>query len=61
MELRSYWTDFRKIWYKSIFRKHVEKIEVSLKYENKGYFRWKIMYINDNTGQQNFIDFMLLR
>jgi len=31
MELASHWTDFHEIWYISIFRKSVEKIEVSFK------------------------------
>ena len=29
----SHWTDFREIWYMSIFRKSVEKVQVSLKYD----------------------------
>jgi hypothetical protein len=29
--LCSHWTDFREIWHLSIFRKSVEKIQVSLK------------------------------
>jgi hypothetical protein len=38
-QLGSLWTDFHEIWCLSIFRKSVEKIQVSLKYEkNKGYF-----------------------
>ena len=30
-QLCSHWTDFYEIWYFSIFRKYVEKIQVSLK------------------------------
>jgi hypothetical protein len=30
MELGSHWTDFHEIWYLSIFRKFVEKIQVSV-------------------------------
>jgi hypothetical protein len=30
-QLGSHWTDFHEIWYLSIFRKSVEKIQVSLK------------------------------
>ena len=39
MEQRGcYWTNFHEIWYLSIFRKYVQKIHVSLKYdENKRY------------------------
>ena len=32
--LGSYWTDFHEIWHLSIFRKSVEKIQVSLKSGN---------------------------
>jgi hypothetical protein len=39
-QLGSHWTDFHEIWYLSIFRNSVEKIQVSLKSDkNKGYFR----------------------
>jgi hypothetical protein len=38
-QLGSQWTDFREIWYLSIFRKTVEKIQVSLKSDkNDEYF-----------------------
>jgi len=38
-ELDFHWTDFYDIWNLSIFRKSVEKIHVSLKYDkNDGYF-----------------------
>jgi len=38
-QLGSYRTDFNEIWYLSIFRKTVEKIQVSLKSgANNGYF-----------------------
>jgi hypothetical protein len=38
-QLYSHWTSFREIWYFSIFRKSVEKIQVSLNSdENNGYF-----------------------
>ena len=43
------WTDFHEIWYLRIFRKSVEKINVSLKPDkNYGYFTWRPMYIYDN-------------
>ena len=39
LQLGSHSTDFHKIWYLSIFRKSVEKIQISLKsYKNNGYF-----------------------
>ena len=38
-QLGSHWTDFHEIWYMSIFRKSVERIQVSLKSNNNyGYF-----------------------
>jgi hypothetical protein len=50
-QLGSYWTDFHEIWYLIIFRKHVEKIEVSLKSEhNNGYFTWRPKYIFDRIS-----------
>ena len=40
-ELGSHWTDIHEIWYLSIFRKSVRKIQVSLKSDkNSGYFTW---------------------
>ena len=45
-QLNSHWTDFYDIWYLRIFRKSVEKIQVSLKSDkNKGYFTLKPIYI----------------
>ena len=44
--LGSLWTDFYEIWYFSIFRKSVQKIQVSLKSDkNKGYFTWRPIYM----------------
>jgi len=44
-QLGSHWTDFHEIWYFIIFRKYVEKIQVSLKADNnKRYFTWRPMY-----------------
>jgi len=38
-QLGSHWTDFHEVSYLSIFRKRVEKIQVSLKSDKKnGYF-----------------------
>jgi len=37
-QLCSHWMDFRKIWYLSIFKKSVKKIQVSMKSDkNKEY------------------------
>ena len=42
MELGSHWADSHEIWYLWIFRKSVEKVQVSLKSDkNKGYFTWR--------------------
>jgi len=41
-----YWTDFCYIWDLSIFRKSVEKMQVSLKSNtNNGYFTWRPLCI----------------
>jgi len=41
--------NFKEIRYLSIFRKSVEKIQVSLQSDkNNGYFIWRPVYINDN-------------
>jgi len=43
-QLDSHWTDFHKIWCLEIFGKYLEKIQVSLKYDNaNGYFTWMSM------------------
>ena len=45
-QLCSHWTDFHEIWYLSIFRKSIEKIQVWLKSDNNnGYFTWVPIYI----------------
>ena len=45
-QLGSHRTDFHYIWYSRIFRKSVENIQVSLKWnKNKGYFTWRPIYI----------------
>jgi hypothetical protein len=44
-------TDFCEIWYLYIFRKYVEKIQISLKCDkNNGYFTWRPVYIYDNIS-----------
>ena len=43
--------DFHKTRYMNIFRKSVEKIQVSLKSDrNNGYFVWRPMYIYDSIS-----------
>jgi hypothetical protein len=52
--LGSHWTDFLEIWYLSIFRKSIEKIQMSLKPDkNNGYFTQKPMYIYDNISRNS--------
>ena len=47
-QLHSKWVDLHEIWYLSIFKKSVEEIQVSLKYDNNdGYFTWWPIYIFD--------------
>ena len=42
----SHWIDFHEIWYLSIFRKSVEKIQIPLKTDkNNGYFTCRRKYI----------------
>jgi len=44
--LRSHWTDFHEIWYLRIFRKSLNKIQVSLKQDkNNLQFTWRTIYI----------------
>jgi len=50
-QLVFHWTDFHKIWHLSIFRKSVEKFEVSLKSnKNNGYFTWSPTNIYANIS-----------
>ena len=45
-QVSSYRTDFRETWYLRIFRKSLEKIQVSWKSDkNKWYFTWRPIYI----------------
>jgi len=40
------WTDFHENWYFNIFRKSVEKIQVSFKFDkNIGYFTWRHVHM----------------
>jgi hypothetical protein len=50
-QLDSYWTHFHVSWYLMIFKKIVERIQVSLKHDkNKGYFTWRPLYIYNNIS-----------
>jgi len=50
-QLGSHWTDFRELWYWSIFPKSVKKIQVSLKSDkNNGYITWRPMYVFDHIS-----------
>jgi hypothetical protein len=49
-QLGSYWTDFHEIWYLSIFRKSVEKIQVSLKSDKNNGYLLKSYVICDNIS-----------
>ena len=47
-QLSCYWMDFHEFWYLNIFRKSVEKFQVSFKSDNNsGCFTWKRKYIYD--------------
>jgi hypothetical protein len=49
-QIGSHWTNFHEFWYLSIFRKSVEKVQVSLKSDKKkGYFTWRPIYVFDHT------------
>jgi hypothetical protein len=51
-QLGSYWTDYREILYLSMFRKFVEKTQVSLKSnKNNRYNTRRPMYLYDNKGK----------
>jgi hypothetical protein len=50
-QLGSQVTDFHEIWYLRIFRKSIEEIQVSLKYDkNNEYFTWRCTYMYDNIS-----------
>jgi hypothetical protein len=50
-QLGSDWTDFDETWHLSIFRKSIENIQVSLKFDkNNEYFTWRRMCVYDNTS-----------
>jgi hypothetical protein len=53
-KLGSYLKEFHKIWYLSIFRKSVEKIQISIKYDkNNEHFTWRAIqfdYISNKSS-----------
>jgi hypothetical protein len=50
-QLGSQWTYFHEIRYLSIFRKSIDKIQLSLKFdESKGYLTWRCMYVHDSIS-----------
>jgi hypothetical protein len=50
-KLRSHLKNCREILYLRIFRKSLEKIQVSLKFDkNDRYFIWRPIYIYDNMS-----------
>jgi hypothetical protein len=50
-QLGSHWTDFHEVWYLSILRKSVEKIQFSVMYvKHNGNFMWRRTYICDNIS-----------
>jgi hypothetical protein len=55
--LGSHWTDFHEIWYYSIFRNSVQKIQISFKLDkNNGYFTLSQMYVLDHISPQFFLE-----
>jgi len=47
----SHWTNFHEIWYLGVFRKSVEKIQMSFKSDqNNRYFTWGPSYICGNIS-----------
>ena len=61
-QLVSHCTDFHIIWYLSIFRKTIKKIQVSLKSDTiNGYFTWKPIYIFLSYPAQFFLEWEMLR
>jgi hypothetical protein len=51
-QLCSHWTDFNYIWYLSIFRNSVEKIQVSLNSDKNDCYRvWRPIYMYDQERE----------
>ena len=54
--------DFHEIWYWVIFRKSVEKIQVSLiSDKNKGYFTWRPMNIFGHISLSSFLEWEMFQ
>ena len=49
--LASHWMDFNEVWYLSIFPKFIEKVQVSLQYDN----------INDTLNEDEYTFFIICR
>ena len=50
-KLGFHWKNFHEIWYLIIFRKSVEKIQISLKSDkNNEYFTWWSIYVFDHIS-----------
>jgi hypothetical protein len=49
-----HWRDCHESWYLSIFRKSVAVIQVSLKWDKKGYFTRRPIYIFNHTWLSSF-------
>jgi hypothetical protein len=53
-QLRSQWTNFYKLLYFNVFRKSVEKIQVSFNYDkNNGHFTWSPVISYDSISQNS--------
>ena len=63
IQLGSYWTDFHKIWYWSIFfRNVVGKIQVWFKYDNNNeYFTWRTIHIFWSHLAQFFVEWEMFQ
>jgi hypothetical protein len=56
-QLGSHLTDFHDIWFLVVFRKSVEKIQVSLKSDkNNGYLTWGPIYIFDHISRNSSLN-----
>ena len=50
-QLGYHWKGYHEIWYGRIFRKSIENVQVSLKFnKNNEYFTWRPMYIYDSIS-----------
>jgi len=59
---RFHWTDFHEIWYLNIFRKSIEKIQVSLQSDkNNRYFTWRPIYIFLSYLTEFFLEWVIFQ